>query len=159
LKTSHVIAISPVHWRADCCLATSYKHWSYCCVRLSEMVFIAPLPSYTRYNIIRFAGDLWSMFAYIPIFSVNFRRDLYFSLNKDKFTSINHAFKLISYISLEENHRIEMDKQEIIAFITERGDTFLRPVHSFSFMLSMLSTGANCNIILAFRALLTPFNI
>jgi hypothetical protein len=25
-KTSHVIIISPVHWRADCCLAMSYKH-------------------------------------------------------------------------------------------------------------------------------------
>jgi hypothetical protein len=25
-KTSHVIAISPVHWRADGCLATSYKY-------------------------------------------------------------------------------------------------------------------------------------
>jgi hypothetical protein len=29
-KASHVIAISPVHWRADCCLPTSYKHSSYC---------------------------------------------------------------------------------------------------------------------------------
>jgi hypothetical protein len=48
-KTSHVITISPVHWLADCCLATSYKHSSYCCVTLSE-VFIAPMPSYTRYN-------------------------------------------------------------------------------------------------------------
>jgi hypothetical protein len=27
-KTSHVIAISPVHWRVDCCLETSYKHSS-----------------------------------------------------------------------------------------------------------------------------------
>jgi hypothetical protein len=35
---------------AGCCLATSYKHSSYCCFRLSE-VFIAPLPSYTRYII------------------------------------------------------------------------------------------------------------
>jgi hypothetical protein len=26
LKTSYVIANSPVHWRADCCLVTSYKH-------------------------------------------------------------------------------------------------------------------------------------
>jgi hypothetical protein len=41
-KTSHTITISPVHWRADCCLATRYKHSSYCCVTLSE-VFIAPL--------------------------------------------------------------------------------------------------------------------
>jgi hypothetical protein len=39
-KTSHVITISPVHWHADCCLATGYKHSSYCCVTLSE-VFIA----------------------------------------------------------------------------------------------------------------------
>jgi hypothetical protein len=50
LKTSHVIASSPPHWRADCCLAMSYKHSSYCCVTLSE-VFIASLSSYTRYNI------------------------------------------------------------------------------------------------------------
>jgi hypothetical protein len=28
-KTSHVIVTSPVHWRADCCLATSYKNSSY----------------------------------------------------------------------------------------------------------------------------------
>jgi hypothetical protein len=33
---NHVIAISSVHWRADCCLATSYKHSSYYCVRVSR---------------------------------------------------------------------------------------------------------------------------
>jgi hypothetical protein len=49
-KTSHVITISLVHWCADCCLATSHKHSSYCCVTLSEEVFIAPLPSYTPYS-------------------------------------------------------------------------------------------------------------
>jgi hypothetical protein len=38
-KTSHVIAISPVHRRADCSLATSYKHSSYCCVRVSWDVY------------------------------------------------------------------------------------------------------------------------
>jgi hypothetical protein len=38
-KTSHVIAISPVYWRADCCLATTYKHSSHCCVRLSRGVY------------------------------------------------------------------------------------------------------------------------
>jgi hypothetical protein len=43
-KRTHVITISPVHWLADCCLATSYKHQSYCCVILSEKVFIEPLP-------------------------------------------------------------------------------------------------------------------
>jgi hypothetical protein len=48
-KTSHVITISPVHWLAKCCLGTRYKHSSYCCVTLNE-VFIAPLPSYTRYS-------------------------------------------------------------------------------------------------------------
>jgi hypothetical protein len=31
-KTSHVIAVLPVHWHADCYLASSYKHSSYCCV-------------------------------------------------------------------------------------------------------------------------------
>jgi hypothetical protein len=41
-KTSHVITIPPVHWLADCCLTTSYKHSSYCCVTLSE-VFMALL--------------------------------------------------------------------------------------------------------------------
>jgi hypothetical protein len=40
-KTSHLIAISPVHWRADCCLATSYKHSSYWCVRVSRGVYRA----------------------------------------------------------------------------------------------------------------------
>jgi hypothetical protein len=35
LKTSHLIAILPVHWRADCCLATSYEHSSYFCATLS----------------------------------------------------------------------------------------------------------------------------
>jgi hypothetical protein len=40
-KTSHVIAISPVHWRAECCLATSYKHSSYCCVRVSRGAYRA----------------------------------------------------------------------------------------------------------------------
>jgi hypothetical protein len=49
-KRNHVIIISPAHWLADCCLATSYKHSSYCCVTLGEKVFIAPFPSYTRYN-------------------------------------------------------------------------------------------------------------
>jgi hypothetical protein len=51
LKTSHVIAISPVDWRADCCLAMSCKHSYFYCASLSKKVFIAPLPSYTRYNI------------------------------------------------------------------------------------------------------------
>jgi hypothetical protein len=32
LKTSHVIAILPVHWHADCCLTTSYEHLFYCCM-------------------------------------------------------------------------------------------------------------------------------
>jgi hypothetical protein len=45
LKISHVIATSPVHWRTDCCLATSYTHSSYCCLSLCE-AFTAPLPSY-----------------------------------------------------------------------------------------------------------------
>jgi hypothetical protein len=40
-KTNHVITISPVHWRADCCLPTSYKHSSYCCVRVSRGVYRA----------------------------------------------------------------------------------------------------------------------
>jgi hypothetical protein len=40
-KTSHVITISSAHWRADCCLATSYKHSSYCCVRVSWGVYRA----------------------------------------------------------------------------------------------------------------------
>jgi hypothetical protein len=44
LKTSHLIAISPVHWRADCYLATSYKHSSYCYVNLSQNVSIASRP-------------------------------------------------------------------------------------------------------------------
>jgi hypothetical protein len=35
-EKSQVIAISPVHWRTDCCLTTSYKHSSYCCVRISQ---------------------------------------------------------------------------------------------------------------------------
>jgi hypothetical protein len=47
-----MIAISPAHWRADCCLAASYKHSSYCWVRLREEVIIAPLPSYTHYVIL-----------------------------------------------------------------------------------------------------------
>jgi hypothetical protein len=38
-KTSHMITISPVHWRADCYLATRYKHSSYCCVRVERGVF------------------------------------------------------------------------------------------------------------------------
>jgi hypothetical protein len=38
-KTSHVITISPVHWLADCCLETSYKHSSYCCVRKTWGVY------------------------------------------------------------------------------------------------------------------------
>jgi hypothetical protein len=49
-KTSHVKIISPVHWRTDCCLSTSYKHSSYCCVNLREM-FIAQMVRYTCYNI------------------------------------------------------------------------------------------------------------
>jgi hypothetical protein len=47
LKTIHVIVISPVHFFADCCLATSYKRSSCCWLRLNEKVFIAPLSSYT----------------------------------------------------------------------------------------------------------------
>jgi hypothetical protein len=40
-KTSLMITISPVHWHADCCLATSYKHSSYCCVHVSQAVYWA----------------------------------------------------------------------------------------------------------------------
>jgi hypothetical protein len=40
-ETSHVITISPVHWRADCYLATCYKHSSYCCMRVSRDVYRA----------------------------------------------------------------------------------------------------------------------
>jgi hypothetical protein len=40
-NTSHVIATSPVHWRADCCLATSCKHSSCCCVRVLRGVYRA----------------------------------------------------------------------------------------------------------------------
>jgi hypothetical protein len=40
-KTSHVIAVSPVHWLADYCLATSYKYSSYCCAHLSRGVYRA----------------------------------------------------------------------------------------------------------------------
>jgi hypothetical protein len=36
---SHTLAISPVHWRVDCCLATNYKHSSCCCMRLSRCVY------------------------------------------------------------------------------------------------------------------------
>jgi hypothetical protein len=50
LKTSHVIAISPVHWRADCCLVTSYKHSSYCCVSLREKVFTALSSNYKNWT-------------------------------------------------------------------------------------------------------------
>jgi hypothetical protein len=48
-KTSHMISIFPVHWRADCYLGTSYKYSPYC-VTLSQKMLIAPLPSYTLYN-------------------------------------------------------------------------------------------------------------
>jgi hypothetical protein len=58
-RTSRVITISPVHWLADCSLATSYKHSSYCFVNLSEKVFMAPLPNYTLYNIIYWDGVLY----------------------------------------------------------------------------------------------------
>jgi hypothetical protein len=57
-KTSHLINISPVHWLTDCCLATSHKYLSYCCVTLSE-VFIAPLPSYACYNINSVINFFW----------------------------------------------------------------------------------------------------
>jgi hypothetical protein len=40
-KTSHVITISPVHWRADCCLKTSYEHSPYCWVHVSWGVYRA----------------------------------------------------------------------------------------------------------------------
>jgi hypothetical protein len=69
-KTIHVIAISPVHWRADCCLTTSYKHSSSCCVILSE-VFIASLPGYTRYNILRsFWTTVINSYVYVHLQSV-----------------------------------------------------------------------------------------
>jgi hypothetical protein len=40
-KASYVIAISPVHWRADHCLATNYKYSPYCCVCVSWVVYRA----------------------------------------------------------------------------------------------------------------------
>jgi hypothetical protein len=52
-NTSHVIAISPVHWRADCCLATSYniRPIVACPYRGA---FIEPLPS----NALRKSGTI-----------------------------------------------------------------------------------------------------
>jgi hypothetical protein len=38
-NTTHVVTTQRVYWRADDCLATSYKHSSYCCV------FTISLPS------------------------------------------------------------------------------------------------------------------
>jgi hypothetical protein len=38
-KTSHGITDSLVHWRADCCLATGYKHSFCCCVRVTRGVY------------------------------------------------------------------------------------------------------------------------
>jgi hypothetical protein len=40
-KTYHVIPTQRVHWRADCCLATSYKYFCYGCVRASRGVYRA----------------------------------------------------------------------------------------------------------------------
>jgi hypothetical protein len=40
-NTSNVIAITQVHWSADCCLATSYKHSPYCCVRVTRAAYWA----------------------------------------------------------------------------------------------------------------------
>jgi hypothetical protein len=40
-EASHMITVSPVHWRADCCLATNCKHSSYCCVWVSRGVYRA----------------------------------------------------------------------------------------------------------------------
>jgi hypothetical protein len=41
LKTNHAIDISPVHWCAYCCLATSHIYSSYCCVSISRGVYRA----------------------------------------------------------------------------------------------------------------------
>jgi hypothetical protein len=38
-NTNYVIPSQGVHWRADCCLTTSYKHSSYCCVRVPRGVY------------------------------------------------------------------------------------------------------------------------
>jgi hypothetical protein len=40
-KTRHVIHSQRVHWCADCCLATSYKHPSYCCLCIFQGVYQA----------------------------------------------------------------------------------------------------------------------
>jgi hypothetical protein len=43
-KTPHVTATQPDHWRADCCLATSYNFRPFVACAYRE-VFIEPLPS------------------------------------------------------------------------------------------------------------------
>jgi hypothetical protein len=40
-KTRHVVTSRWFHWCADCCLATSYEHSSYCCLRVSRGVYRA----------------------------------------------------------------------------------------------------------------------
>jgi hypothetical protein len=40
-QKSQLITISPVHWRADCCLATIYNHSSYCCMRVLRGIYRA----------------------------------------------------------------------------------------------------------------------
>jgi hypothetical protein len=71
-KTSPVITTSPAHWRTELCLATTYNHFSYCWAHLREM-FIAPLPSYTCYNIIirNYRITRWMALVVLPPSSFN----------------------------------------------------------------------------------------
>jgi hypothetical protein len=50
--TSHVINISPAHWLAACCPATSYKHLCYCCVLVLRGVSLPSnaLPYHSSYR-------------------------------------------------------------------------------------------------------------
>jgi hypothetical protein len=69
LKTSCVIAISPIHLCPDCCLTMSYKHSHYCCVTLSEKVCIVLLPSYTRYDISYLGPHTYHYFEFLLFIS------------------------------------------------------------------------------------------
>jgi hypothetical protein len=98
-ETSHVRTISPVHWLADSCLATRYKHASYCCLTLGEKVFIAPLPSYRRYTIIA------CLYHALPVANNSvsvYTSSLTSSTNLWKFSSLNEISQVHPFLRMSQ---------------------------------------------------------
>jgi hypothetical protein len=90
-KTNHVIAILPVYWHGDCCLATSYEYSFYCCVRVLR----------STYRAVAWELVYMSQYKMEKKFSLNSYRDFRFLYTTSNiFSNLSESSAFISHLSL-----------------------------------------------------------